>query len=158
MAHKHLYISKLCESRLVVSSSLRPHGLQPARLCPWNSPGKNTEVGCCALLQRIFPTQRSNPGLLHCSWVLYQLSGQGSPCISKARLKYSQFMIMNVTAECHCRLSVFKWSGKTCILPFDQRVDKVMDGFVNQVGFITPTWWCQILLSEHEACFSKRYS
>ena len=34
-------------------------------LCPWNSPSKNTGVGCHALLQGIFPTQESNPGLLH---------------------------------------------------------------------------------------------
>jgi len=42
-----------------------PHGLQPTRLlCPWDTPGKNTGVGCHALLQGIFPTQGSNPGLL----------------------------------------------------------------------------------------------
>ena len=41
----------------VMSDSLRPHGLQPARLlCPWDSPGKNTGVGGHALLQGIFPT------------------------------------------------------------------------------------------------------
>ena len=33
-------------------------------LCPWDSPGKNTGVGCHALLQGIFPTQGSNPCLL----------------------------------------------------------------------------------------------
>lgn len=60
--------------------------------------------------------------------------------ISKARLKYNQFMIMNVIAEWHCRPSIFKWSGKICTLPFDQRVDKVMDDFINQPGFITPIW------------------
>ena len=50
----------------VVSSSLQPHGLQPARLlCPWNFPGKDTGVGCHSLLQGIFPTQGSNPSLLH---------------------------------------------------------------------------------------------
>ena len=44
----------------VVSDSLRPHGLQPASLlCPWNSPGKNTGVGCHSLLQGIFLTQGS---------------------------------------------------------------------------------------------------
>ena len=32
--------------------------------CPWDSPGKNTGVGCHALLQGIFPTQGSNPGLM----------------------------------------------------------------------------------------------
>ena len=43
--------------------SLQPRGLQRARLlCPWDSPGKNTAVGCHALLQRIFLTQESNPG------------------------------------------------------------------------------------------------
>ena len=44
-----------------------------------NFPGKNTGVGCHALLHRIFPTQGSNPGLLHCRWIFYQLSHQGSP-------------------------------------------------------------------------------
>ena len=45
-----------------------------------DSPGKNTGVGCHALLQGIFPTQGSNPGLPHCRWILYCLSHQGSPC------------------------------------------------------------------------------
>ena len=40
-------------SCLVVSNSLPPHGLQPTRLlCPWNSRGKNTGVGCHSLLQQ----------------------------------------------------------------------------------------------------------
>ena len=40
-----------------------------------DSPGRNT--GCHALLQVIFPTQGSNPGLLHCRQILYWLSHQG---------------------------------------------------------------------------------
>ena len=39
--------------------------------CLWNSSGKNARVGCQALLQRIFPTQEPNPGLLHCRRILY---------------------------------------------------------------------------------------
>ena len=63
----------------VVSDSLQPHGLQPARLlCPWSSPGKNTGVGSLSLLQWIFPTQESNRGFLHYRRILYQLSYQGS--------------------------------------------------------------------------------
>jgi len=59
---------------------LQPHGLWPTRLlCPWDSPGKNTGVGCHFLLQGMFPTQGSNPGLLHCRQSLYCLSHQGSP-------------------------------------------------------------------------------
>ena len=46
-----------------------------------DSPGKNTGVGCHVLLQGIFPTQGSNPGLPHCRWILYQLSHKGSPRI-----------------------------------------------------------------------------
>ena len=64
----------------VVSHSVQPHGLQPVRLlCPWDSPCKNTGVGCHAFLQGIFPTQGSNPGLLQCRWILYHLSHQESP-------------------------------------------------------------------------------
>ena len=58
------------------------YSLQPYRLySPWNSPGQNTGVGSRSLFQGIFPTQGSNPGLLHCRRVLYQLSHQGSPRI-----------------------------------------------------------------------------
>ena len=44
----------------------------------WNSPGQNTGVGSSSFLQGIFPTQGSNPGLLHCRRFLYQLSYQGA--------------------------------------------------------------------------------
>ena len=66
-----------CESHSVVSDSLWPHGLYS----PWNSPGQNTGVGSLSLLQGIFPTQRWNPGLPHCKWILYQLGYKGSPRI-----------------------------------------------------------------------------
>ena len=39
-------------------------------VCPWNSLGKNTEVGCHSLLQGIFLTQGSSSGLLHCRQIL----------------------------------------------------------------------------------------
>ena len=67
------------ERRSVLSDSLQPHGLNS----PWNSPGQNTGVGTLSLLQGIFPTQGSNPGLLHCGWILYQLSYQGSPVLTR---------------------------------------------------------------------------
>ena len=62
-----------------VSNSMQLHGLQATRLlCPWNSPGKNSGVGSHSLFQGIFPTQGSNPGLLHCRQILYRLSRQES--------------------------------------------------------------------------------
>ena len=48
---------------------------------PRNSPDQNTGVGSLSLLQGIFPTQGSNPGLPHCRQILYQLSHKGSPRI-----------------------------------------------------------------------------
>ena len=59
--------------------SLWLHGLYS----PWNSPfhGQNTGVGSLSLLQRMFPTQGSNPGLPHCRQILYHLRHQGSPII-----------------------------------------------------------------------------
>ena len=60
--------SKLCAVLCcsVVSDFLGPHGLWPTRNpCEWNSPGKNTRVGCHFLLQGFFPAQGWNPHLLH---------------------------------------------------------------------------------------------
>ena len=62
------------ESLSVMSDSLRRQGLHS----PWNSPGQNTGVGSPSILQGIFPTQGSNPGLPCCRRILYQLSRQGS--------------------------------------------------------------------------------
>ena len=60
-------------------SVIQPHELYSS----WNSPGQNTGVGSCSLLQGIFPTQGLNQGLLHRRQILYQLSYQGSPCRKK---------------------------------------------------------------------------
>ena len=63
----HVYTLCVCARTCVyvcsvVSNSLQPYGPQPTRLlCPWDSTGKNTRVGCYDLLQGIFPTQGSNP-------------------------------------------------------------------------------------------------
>ena len=62
------------ESCSVASNSLWPHGLYS----PWNSLDQKTQVGSLSLFQGIFPTQESNQGLLHCRWILCQLSYEGS--------------------------------------------------------------------------------
>ena len=56
-----------CAKSLQSCPTVCNHGLQPMDrlLCPWDSPGKNTGVGCRALLQGIFSTQGLNPCLLH---------------------------------------------------------------------------------------------
>ena len=85
-----LKVGSLCvkwsESHSVMSDSLQPHGLYS----PWNSPGQNTGVGSLSLLQGNFPTQQSNPGLLLCRQIIYQLSHKGSPRILE-RVAYFLF-------------------------------------------------------------------
>ena len=63
------------ESQSVMSTSSWTHKLYS----PWNSLGQNTGVGSLSLLQGIFLTPGSNPGLPHCRQILYQLSHKGSP-------------------------------------------------------------------------------
>ena len=96
-----MYLSD-SESHLVVSDSLRPHGLSAARLlCPWSSPGQNPGVGSLTLLQGIFPNQGWNPGLLHCRQILYHLS----PTMSKL---INVFVIL---PEIEFQQSLFKCPG-----------------------------------------------
>ena len=84
--HKRIYWASCAHerkwkwSRSVVSDSLQPHVLQPARLLrSWDFPDKNTGVGRHFLLQGIFPTQGSNPGAPHSRQKIYHLSPQGKP-------------------------------------------------------------------------------
>ena len=65
-------------SRSVVSHRHNSMFGPPGSSVSGDSPGKNTGVDCHDLLQGIFPTQGSNPGLPHCRWILYHLSHQGS--------------------------------------------------------------------------------
>ena len=71
------YVPDESESLSVVPNSLRLHGLYST----WNSPGQNAGLGGLSLLQGIFPTQGSNPGIPQCRQILYQLSHQESPRI-----------------------------------------------------------------------------
>ena len=90
--------------------TLRPCGLYS----PWNSPGQNTGVGSLSFLQGIFPTQGSNPGLLNCRWVLYQLSHKGSSWATWERLMLgdckwyqipgSEHLLINQMKECMVQL------------------------------------------------------
>ena len=68
------------DEKVKVSDSLLPHGRYPTMLlCPWDFPGKNTRMGCHFLLQGIFPTQGSNPDVLHYRHIPYLLNYQEGP-------------------------------------------------------------------------------
>ena len=78
-----MYKASERESLSAMSDSLGPHGLYS----PQNSPGQNTGAGCRFLLQGIFLTQGSNPGLLNRRQILNHLSHQGSPYKASRRVK-----------------------------------------------------------------------
>ena len=87
---------------------------------PSEPPGKpkNIGVGSLSLRQWIFPTQESNWGLLHCRWILYQLSYQGSPVtVIKVIIIFDQYFLsvvyvsaMYVYVLSHVQLFVTPWS------------------------------------------------
>ena len=64
-------------------------------LYPWDSPGKNTGVSCHSLIQGIFPTQESNPGLPHWRWILYHLSHEGSLNSGKRIITFFKELVKN---------------------------------------------------------------
>ena len=84
----------VCVELCVLVAKLRltlaiPWTVTARLLCPWDSPGKNTGVGCHFLLQRIFPTRESIPGLLHCRQMIYKLSCEVTPKSNGISLQFS---------------------------------------------------------------------
>ena len=111
----------------VVSNSLWPRGLQPTRLlCPWNSPGKNTGVGCHFFLQGIFPTQLSTSHLL---------------CLLHWQADFLHFVLPWKYLKIHVR-----WQNPTAAYEGDQCWREVE----------ALTWcWSSALLSVTWACSSR---
>ena len=83
-------VTKLCSTCDPMYCSL------PGSSVHVDSLGKNTGVGWQLLLQGIFPTQESNPGLLRCRQILYQLSYKGSPKMSLLLIKKARYMILHI--------------------------------------------------------------
>ena len=94
---------------------------------------KNTGVGCLSFLQRIFSTQESNQGLLHCRQILYQLSYQGSP---KYRLNFSRIALLpwNQWIDAAFPWKAQRWPLETC--------------YVGYSGKET-SWWLSTLRVSH---------
>ena len=112
-----MHIERVSESHPVVSDSLRPHGLYSL----WNSPGQNTRVGSLSLLQWIFPTQGSNPGLSRGRQILYQLSHQRSPEWVNIDVKCLEYLGCSMCSQwvcyyyyhcCYYYAMQYHWGGK----------------------------------------------
>ena len=71
----------------------------------------STGVGCHFLLQGVFPTQGSNPGLLHCRQMLYHLSFQGSPQ-GPLRMVLNLFCSCSINGKTKPRWQhIYSWYG-----------------------------------------------
>ena len=121
-------------------------------LCPWNSSGKNTGVGCQSLLQGIFPTQGLNPCILHCRQILYCLSHQGSSpdsVVTLERLPFNGLILLsslrpNVCTQVrqlHSTMDVQvgppEATDRCCMLPFWPWPLVIL--------FAAPLWWPAVL-------------
>ena len=119
---------------------LSPTLCDPMDCSPWNSPGQNTGVGSLSLPHGIFPTEGSNPGLLHCRWILYQLSHKGSPGLCYI----SKLILGNLYLY---YVKPFYWRTKD-VFPFVQIYFVLQECFkVLHLGFI------HILLSLNQSFF-----
>ena len=101
-----LLLSHFSRVRLYATPQMAAHQAPPPR----DSPGKNTGVGCHALLQRIFLTQGSNPGLPHCRQIL---SHQGSLYIIIHLSKPTGCATLKVNFNLHYELRVICQHGFT---------------------------------------------
>ena len=93
-----------------MADSLRPHGLYS----PYSSLGQNTGVGSLSLLQGIFPTQGSNPGLPHCGMDSLLAEPQGKPKntgVGSLSLLQRNFLTQELNQDLlHCRWILYQLS------------------------------------------------
>ena len=117
-----------------------------------DSPGKNTAVGCHALLQGIFPIRGSNPGLPHYRWILYHLSHQWSPLLLLSFIwlshinGYSVYTVLyiswniqvtlNTSLNCVGPLIYFFSIVNTAVLPDPQLAGSSDAGIVDTEGWL----------------------
>ena len=126
-----------------VKVKLRPRGLQPARLlCLWDFPDKNTGVGCHFLLQGIFSTQGSNPGLPHCRQTLYHLShhdlsrAKGSLVFEGEFGYLDTFLISSIFkssrgSSSHSPFNIVGWAQRDITAPAELLGDQMSQGKAN---------------------------
>ena len=128
MARELRVLNLLMLSCSVMSTLSNPMGRSlPGSSVHGDSPGKNTGVGCLALLQGIFPSQGLNPGLPHCRQIFYHLSHQGSPKSSlgnpnvKPRLRIIALEALPQPHLLPCYASILSltWGNHTSSTPLD---------------------------------------
>ena len=131
-----------------MSDCLRPHGLY----IPWNALGQNTGVGSLSLLQGIFPTQGSNPGLSHCRQILYQLSHKGSP-ESEEELKSLLMKVKGESENAGLKLNIQKMkimaSSSVTSWKIAGETMKIVTDFIFLDSKTTVDWDCSHKFKRH---------
>ena len=134
----HMYA---CPVASVLPNPSWPQGPYPTRLLsPWDFPGKNTEVGCQALLQRTFLTQRSNLRLLcllHCKWIFTAEPPRKPVCVCVC-VHYTHFVLCTLQSSVYTTLNYPWWnhnSSSRSIKPVHTRKMSVQEEVV-RVTFI----------------------
>ena len=131
-----------------MSDCLRPHGL----CIPWNALGQNTGVGSLSLLQGIFPTQGSNPGLSHCRQILYQLSHKGSP-ESEEELKSLLMKVKGESENAGLKLNIQKMkimaSSSVTLWKIAGETMKIVTDFIFLDSKTTVDWDCSHKSKRH---------
>ena len=114
-------------------------------LGPWNSPGKNTGMGCYFLLQGIFPTQGLNPGLPHYRQILYHLRHQGSPRAWQGTIIFNQSSGLETIQEHsknlapRSRLEVEAWSlAQIWLLQIEDNDQEAAEKNTQDTDFLSP--------------------
>ena len=108
---------------------------------PWNSPGQNTAEGILSLLQGIFPTQGSNPGLPHCRRILYQRSHRGAQeyWVGSLSLLQGIFPTQELSwGLLHCRRILYHWAMRWVKCPF--KLQERPSG--HRCGRLRKAYWC----------------
>ena len=130
---------KWSESYSVMFDSL---WLEPARLlCPWNSAGKISGVHSHSILQGIFPTQQSNPGLLyllHCTQILYHLSHQKSPHIVLIMGIFRTYFTW--IFKTYCIISLWSWLKSLTARWYLVQIIKI--DIVLEIKYFSTMDWC----------------
>ena len=117
-----------------------------------DSPGKNTGVGCRALLQGIFPTQGLNPGLPNCRQIFYHLSHQGSTVFSfnahKNLLRWFYAIARNSMAAQIVKNLPAMQETQVWSLGWEDPLEKRMASHSNILAWRTPmdrgAWWAAV--------------
>ena len=144
-----------------MSASLQPYELYPTRLLhPWDFPGKNTGVGCHFLLQGIFPTQGSNPHLLHWQVDFLPLNHLGSPNLAEIKSDrktlpiYQRLYFLNLLSQIFAAAANLLQSCPTLCDPIDGSSPGPLS-----LGFSRQEYWSGLPLpSPRHACLLSCFS